>query len=76
MPFVDNVINNTNGFRGNCILFVLTSFILNNTIKLYCPGPGNSFWIFEYRSREIKIHKNELLKLYVNINHNKNVIQD
>ena len=50
-----------------------------NTIKCYCPGTGNSFCSvrhknIKYRSREIKIQINSLLKQYVNINHNK--IQD
>ena len=43
-----------------------------NTIQLYCPGPGNSFGSvrhqnIKYRSREIKIQINSLLKQYVNI---------
>ena len=50
-----------------------------NTTTLYCPGPGNSCCSvrhtnMKYKSREIKIQINSLLKQYVNINHN--TIQD
>ena len=59
---------------------LLTSFMIQyNTVKRYCHGPGNKFCTvrhknIKYRSREIKIQINSLLKQYLNINHNK--IQD
>ena len=79
MPQYDSMVSQVGGpLPANISYIYIYTIQYNKT--LYCSGPGIFFFCsvrhknIKYRSREIKIQINSLLKQYVNIDHNK--IQD